>query len=60
MLHNLTSDMNRAMDKMVAEGQALGRRGAATEVASMIACLLSSQSSFMTGSVVTIDGGEVC
>lgn len=40
--------------------QALGRKGTAEEIAKTVAFLLSDESSFMTGSIVTVDGGQVC
>jgi NAD(P)-dependent dehydrogenase (short-subunit alcohol dehydrogenase family) len=41
----------------VADRHALGRVAAASEIAAVITFLLSSQSSFMTGAVVPVDGG---
>jgi NAD(P)-dependent dehydrogenase (short-subunit alcohol dehydrogenase family) len=41
----------------VADRHALGRVAAASEIAAVIAFLLSEQSSFMTGAVVPVDGG---
>lgn len=39
---------------------ALGRKGDPAEVGQLIAFLLSRESSFITGSVYTIDGGWLC
>lgn len=41
----------------VADRHALGRVATATEIAAVIAFLLSEQSSFMTGAIVPVDGG---
>lgn len=43
--------------KLVQSWQPIGRDGRAEEVAEVIAFLISDRSSFMTGSVVTVDGG---
>ena len=40
--------------------QPLGRIGKAEEIASVVAFLLSDENSFMTGSLVSVDGGYVC
>ena len=40
--------------------QPLGRIGKAGEIASVVAFLLSDENSFMTGSLVSADGGYVC
>jgi NAD(P)-dependent dehydrogenase (short-subunit alcohol dehydrogenase family) len=40
--------------------QPLGRIGRAAEIARVVAFLLSDESSFMTGSLVSVDGGYVC
>lgn len=39
---------------------ALGRSGQATELAEVIAFLLSDQASFVSGAVYNVDGGWVC
>jgi NAD(P)-dependent dehydrogenase (short-subunit alcohol dehydrogenase family) len=41
-------------------GTALGRPGVAEEVANLVAFLLSDASTFITGSVYSIDGGWAC
>jgi NAD(P)-dependent dehydrogenase (short-subunit alcohol dehydrogenase family) len=41
-------------------GSLLGRRAKAEEVAKLIRFLLSSDSSYTTGSVYQIDGGHIC
>lgn len=46
----------RSIEEM-ADRHALGRPAASQEIAAVIAFLLSEQSSFMTGSVVPVDGG---
>ena len=35
----------------------LGRAGQATEIAAVVACPLSDESSFVSGAVVPVDGG---
>ena len=40
--------------------QPLGRIGKAEEIAEVVAFLLSDENSFMTGSLVSADGGYVC
>ncbi len=40
--------------------QPLGRIGQPSEIASVVAFLLSDESSFMTGSLLSVDGGYVC
>ena len=40
--------------------QPLGRIGRPEEIAAVVAFLLSDENSFMTGSLVSADGGYVC
>ena len=40
--------------------QPLGRIGKPGEIANAVAFLLSDENSFMTGSLVSVDGGYVC
>lgn len=51
-----SADVYRSLDGM----QPLGRIGRPEEIASVVAFLLSDDSSFMTGSLVSADGGYVC
>lgn len=43
----------------VVEGQPLGRMGTPEEIAKVVMFLLGNESSFVTGTVITIDGGEL-
>jgi hypothetical protein len=56
--------MVQALDKEVGftlpDGSVLGRRGKPEEVAKLIQFLLSSDSSYTTGSIYSIDGGALC
>jgi len=38
----------------------MGRIGKPEEIANTVAFLLSDENSFMTGSLVSVDGGYVC
>jgi NAD(P)-dependent dehydrogenase (short-subunit alcohol dehydrogenase family) len=40
--------------------QPMGRIGKPGEIANAVAFLLSDENSFMTGSLVSVDGGYVC
>jgi NAD(P)-dependent dehydrogenase (short-subunit alcohol dehydrogenase family) len=58
----IDTPMNRrapaeVIDAIVAENIPVGRLGEPEEVAALIAHLLSSESSYTTGSVIAIDGG---
>ena len=48
-----------AVDQMLKESVALNKLGKPEDVSSLCAYLLSSSSNFLTGSVITVDGGQV-
>jgi NAD(P)-dependent dehydrogenase (short-subunit alcohol dehydrogenase family) len=56
----LTSSKKEDVYKDLNKIQPLGRIGKPEEIASAVAFLLSDDNSFMTGSLVSVDGGYVC
>jgi NAD(P)-dependent dehydrogenase (short-subunit alcohol dehydrogenase family) len=60
MVQSLPEAELQATDQSLIHGQALHRRGQPEEVAKTIGFLLGDDSSFITGSVIVIDGGQVC
>lgn len=57
---NLTSSKKDEVYKDLNKIQPMGRIGRAEEIANVVAFLLSDDNSFMTGSLVSADGGYVC
>ena len=56
----LTSSDKQAVYNDLNKIQPLGRIGKPEEIAAAVAFLLSDENSFMTGSLVSVDGGYVC
>ena len=53
----LSDNLHPRAEKIVLDRTALGRRGTAREVAEAVLFLASSKASFITGHVLTVDGG---
>ncbi|OAA59062.1 NAD(P)-binding domain protein [Niveomyces insectorum RCEF 264] len=60
MVQTLPTAMEEGIASLLADGQALGRKGQPEEVARTIAFLLGQDATFITGAILTIDGGQVC
>lgn len=62
MLRAATADSSRNANAKEggATSVALGRMGQPEEVAGLIACLLSDDTSFVTGAIIGVDGGWNC
>lgn len=55
--HKETGPMKKKHENMVIEGTPLGRRGTPEEIANAYLFLASSESSYMTGTLMMVDGG---
>ncbi|ORY15016.1 hypothetical protein BCR34DRAFT_478639, partial [Clohesyomyces aquaticus] len=60
MVQNLSKPFLEGHERTLEQNQALHRMGDPTEIAKLNAFLLSEDSSFITGAVLTEDGGQVC
>ena len=51
---------NESIYEGLQKAQPLGRIGQPSEIATAVAFLLSDESSFMTGTLMSVDGGYIC
>lgn len=57
MTHKETSGMTSEMEKMIVAATPMGRRGTPEEIANVYLFLASDEASYMTGALVSVDGG---
>ncbi|HEX7010881.1 MAG TPA: glucose 1-dehydrogenase [Phycisphaeraceae bacterium] len=55
--HKETGPFNAQVEKMVVQATPMGRRGTPEEIANVYAFIASDEASYMTGSLVCVDGG---
>jgi NAD(P)-dependent dehydrogenase (short-subunit alcohol dehydrogenase family) len=58
LLASLPADRRRETRRQVASLHPLGRPGEASEIADVVAYLLSEQASVVSGAIVPVDGGR--
>lgn len=59
-LTNMTKDLMKSMEPTIKNSIPLKRVGKSTEIGALAVYLASNESSYMTGSSITIDGGWTC
>jgi NAD(P)-dependent dehydrogenase (short-subunit alcohol dehydrogenase family) len=60
MVQTLPQSMAPGVELLMKNQQALHRKAQPEELAKSITFLLGDDSSFMTGAVLVVDGGQVC
>jgi len=56
---NMTQSIPEEMQKLAVERTPLGRMGSVSDVASLVQFLASAEASFITGTVIPVDGGQM-
>jgi NAD(P)-dependent dehydrogenase (short-subunit alcohol dehydrogenase family) len=55
----MTQSIPEEMQKLAVERTPLGRMGSVSDVASLVQFLASAEASFITGTVIPVDGGQM-